>query len=515
MADSDTLTGKMLGRFQVLEKVGEGGMGVVYRAEDTRLNREVALKLIHPKHVQDEDARRRFIREAQAASGISHPNVCTIHSIEEEDGQLFLVLEFLEGQTLKDAMPDLASDWKALLDALIQGAEGLAEAHRRNVVHRDIKSANFWITPRGLVKIMDFGLAKQMGPAQPISTNDLTADFTNPGVTVGTTHYMSPEQARGREVDQRSDIFSFGVVLYEVAVRKLPFTGVSTVDVLDQILHGDPTPLTQLRPDVPAAYERAVAKCLRKSPEERYQSAADLVVDLKGLRRDIELGREGSRVSGSGPVAMATPSGPQPVAAASGTMQAVPGSSQCVLTAPEHKPLRSFAIAAGAVILLVAATIAGVVAFSAKHEAAGSKTNAGKPAVAVLAFENSTGDPKLAWYGKNAAELLAVDLSRLTNVDVISKQRIFDVLTQLKMESMPTLNAQNATEVAKKCGARLMVSGETLLLGGNIVLKAEISDVSGGRLLGAEKVTGVTEKNMLEKADELGGLLRERLKDVK
>lgn len=504
MADPDTLTGKTLGRFQVLEKVGEGGMGVVYRAEDTRLNREVALKLIHPKHVKDEDARRRFIREAQAASGISHPNVCTIHSIEEEDGQLFLVLEFLEGRTLKDALPDIGSDWKDLLDALIQGAEGLAEAHRRNVVHRDIKAANFWITPRGLVKIVDFGLAKQIGPVKPISSNDLTADFTDPGVTVGTTHYMSPEQARGREVDPRSDIFSFGVVLYEVAARKLPFTGASTVDVLDQILHGDPTPLSQLRSDVPADYERAVTKCLRKNPEERYQSAADLVVDLKELRRNMERGS----------VAMATPSGAQPAAAASGAIAAVPGSSHCVIARPENR-MRSLAIAAGAVILLVLATIGAVVLLSAKRDSAAAKALSGKPAVAVLAFENSTGDPKLAWYGKNATELLAVDLSKLTNVDVISKQRVFDVLKQLKMESMPTLDSQNATEVAKKCGARLMVRGDTLLLGGNIVLKAEISEVGDGRLLGAEKVTGVTEKNMLDKADELGGLLRDRLKDVK
>jgi serine/threonine protein kinase len=505
MADPETLTGKMLGRFQVLEKVGEGGMGVVYRAEDTRLNREVAIKLIHPKHVQDEEARRRFIREAQSASGISHPNVCTIHSIEEESGQLFLVLEFLEGRTLKDALPDIAGDWKTLLDALIQGAEGLAEAHRRNIVHRDIKSANFWVTPRGLVKIMDFGLAKQIGPARAISTNDLTADFTDPGVTVGTTHYMSPEQARGRDVDQRSDIFSFGVVLYEVAARKLPFTGASTVDVLDQILHGDPVPLCHVRPDVPADYERAVFKCLRKSPEERYQSAADLVVDLKELRRNLE----------RGPVAMATPSGPQPVAASSGTaVAAVSGSSHCVIVAPENR-MRSLLIAGGAVIALVLATVLGVVLASAKRESADAKARSSRPAIAVLAFENSTGDPKLAWYGKNASELLAVDLSKLTNVDVISKQRVFDVLKQLKMESMPTLDSQNATEVAKKCGARLMVRGDTLTLGGNIVLKAEISDVAGGRLLGAEKVTGVTEKNMLEKADELGALLRDRLKDVK
>ncbi len=506
MPDADTLTGKMLGRFQVLEKVGEGGMGVVYRAEDTRLNRQVAIKLIHPKHLKDEDARRRFTREAQAASTISHPNVCTIHSIEEEDGQLFLVLEFLEGRTFKEALTDINSDWKTLLDAVIQCAEGLSEAHRRNVVHRDIKSANFWITPRGLVKIMDFGLAKQIGPSRTISSNDLTADFTDPGVTVGTTHYMSPEQARGREVDPRSDIFSFGVVLYEMASGRLPFTGISTVDVLDQILHGEPTPLAQLRADVPADYERAVAKCLRKNPAERYQSAADLVVDLKDLRRNMDRGG----------VALATPSGPRLVEVPpSATATAVPASSQCIIAAPEHKPLRSLIIAALAVVVLVLATIGGVVLLSNKHDNAATAQAATKPAVAVLTFENSTGDAKLAWYGKNAADLLAVDLAKLTNVDIISKQRVFDVLKQLKMESMPTLDAANATEVAKKSGAKYMVRGDTLMAAGNIVLEAEISEVSSGRLLAAEKVTGVTEKNMLDKADELGGLLRDRLKDVK
>lgn len=515
MADSDSLSGRMLGRFLVREKVGEGGMGVVYRADDTRLNREVALKLIHPKHIKDDEARRRFIREAQAASGISHPNVCTIHSIEEEDGQLFLVLEFLEGRTLKEALPELRENWKDLLDALVQGAEGLAEAHRRNIVHRDIKSANFWITPRGLVKVMDFGLAKQIGPSKPISSSDITADFTNPGVTVGTTHYMSPEQARGREVDQRSDIFSYGVVMYEMAGGKLPFTGISTVDVLDQILHGEPAPLSTLRQGVPADYERATMKSLRKNVEERYQSAADLAVDLKELRRDIELGRERtpSPYSSAVPVAP-TSSASMPAVPASSTSIPAAGSASHIV--PAHRPLKSWLTIGAAVLALVLSTIGAVVALSGKKpQAAVIDATAGKPAVAVLAFENSTGDPKLTWYGSNAAELLAVDLSRLSNVDIISKQRIFDVLKQLKMEKMPTLDAQVSTEVAKKSGARLMVRGSTLMLGGAVVLQAEVSDIASGKVLAAERVTGVTEKNMLQKTDELGGMLRDRLKDVK
>lgn len=498
MPEDDSYTGRMLGRYRLLEKVGQGGMGVVYRAEDTRLNREVAIKLIHPNLLQDPDIRRRFLREAQAASAITHANVCIIHSIEEEEGQLFLVLEYLQGATLKEKTPELRGNLKALLDLVIQGAEGLAEAHRLGVVHRDIKSANIWVTQRGVVKIMDFGLAKQIG-AKPAADAGLTADFTDPGITIGTTHYMSPEQARGREVDPRSDIFSFGAVLYEVSTGKLPFQGTSTVDILDQILNHDPAPPSHLNPELPPEFDRIVMKTLRKDPQERYQTAADLVVDLKALRREMDTG----------------PRTPVP-----GTVPAVAGSSAAIPAAgppaPPPSTLRSALLILAAVIVVVGLTLGAVLLVSRRQPATQAPAPSGRPTVAVLAFDNRTGDERLNWYGTGAAELLAVELARLPNLDVISKQRVYDTLKQMRMkEKIPTLEAGVATEVARKSGATMMVRGDTLMLSGSIILKAEAVEVSTGRVLAAERVTGVTEQNMLGKVDELSRLIGEKLKAVK
>jgi len=324
---------------------------------------------------------------------------------------------------------------------------------------------------------------------------------------------MSPEQARGREVDQRSDIFSFGVVMYEVGAGKLPFTGISTVDVLDQILHGEPPPPSQVRPDVPGEYDRATMKCLRKNVEERYQTAADLVVDLKQLRRDLETGRTPAPYSSGAAPVMPMSSGSIPAHDSRPALDARGDSGSHAI--PQHRPLRSWLMIGVALVVLVGGTVGAVLGLSGKRQASAVEAASTKPAVAVLAFENSTGDPKLTWYGSNAAELLAVDLSKLNNVDIISKQKIFDVLKVLKMEKMPTLDSQVSTEVAKKSGARIMVRGSTLMLGGAVVLQAEASEVGSGKVIAAERVTGVTEKNMLEKTDELGGMLRERLKDVK
>ena len=299
MAQDDPIVGRTLGHYRFLEKVGQGGMGVVYRGQDTSLNREVALKLISPDLVKDPDSRRRFVREAQAASALTHPNVCTIHAIEEEEGQLFLVLEYLEGATLKERGPEIRSSLKSLLECLSQAAEGLAEAHRHGIVHRDIKSANLLITSRGQVKLVDFGLAKLMQESSPEA--DATRGLTGAGVTLGTTQYVSPEQALGRDVDPRSDIFSFGVVMYEAATGALPFPGRSAAETYDQILNHDPPPPSHASPELPAEFDRIVLKALRKDPGERYQTAADLVVDLKALRREYE--------SGSRPrLAPATPS---------------------------------------------------------------------------------------------------------------------------------------------------------------------------------------------------------------
>jgi TolB-like protein len=496
MTVGDPLVGRTLGHYRFLEKVGQGGMGVVYRGLDTRLNREVALKVVHPDLLADPDSRRRFLREAQAASALTHPNVCTIHSIEEEEGQLFLVLEFLEGRSLKEEAFEIGRGIKSLLDCLIQGAEGLAEAHRRGIVHRDIKSSNLWITPRGQVKIVDFGLAKML--EQEASEDDATRELTGSGTTVGTTSYMSPEQALGREVDPRSDIFSFGVVMYEAATQQLPFTGRSAAEVYDQILNRDPPPPSFARPDLPHELDRIVLKSLRKDPAERYQTAADLAVDLKALRREQESGSH-SRMS----VAPASASG-------------VPASALATAAAPRLSAARSAALVVAALLLVVTVTVGAVVMLSRHDTGEAVAAPRGRPTLAVMPFENRTGSSRLDWYGNGAAELLGVDLAQLPNVDAISKQRLYDVLGEMRPKGNPGgLDASVATEVARKSGATLMVRGDALELGGSVVLTAEIVDVKTGRVIGAERITGVDEKNMLEKVEQLAASLKDRLKEVK
>lgn len=480
------MVGQLLGRYRVEEKIGEGGMGVVYRAQDTRLNRTVALKLIHPDLLRDEEARQRFLREAQAASAMEHPNICTIHSIEETDGQLFLVLEYLDGQTLKQ-LHNLHTDARRMLDIAVQVTEGLAEAHRRFIVHRDIKSSNIMVTGRGLVKIMDFGLAKQVRRrARTVSAGAETTEITDTGVTIGTTAYMSPEQTRGRDVDERGDIFSLGVVLYEISTGRLPFTGATPVEVMDAVLNKEPAPPTRLNPDLPLEFERTVLKSLRKEPGERYASAADMLVDLKSLRREVETGPRSAR------------------------MAAPPGGA-------EARPAawKSALLVLGAMVLLVAATIGGVLAFSGKRQQeipAASLT--GRPSLAVMNFENHTGDDRFGRYGQGAAELLTVELAHAGNMDLVSSQRMFDVLRELKKE-MPSLDRTVATEIARRCGARLMLHGNVLKVADSVILKAEIIEVQSGRLVSAQRVVGVDDRNLLEKIDELSRLVREDLKALR
>jgi eukaryotic-like serine/threonine-protein kinase len=504
----EPLAGRTLGHYRILEEVGKGGMGVVWRAQDTRLDRIVALKQVHPDLLENADMRRRFLQEARAASAITHPNVCTIHAIEEEEGQLFLVLEFLEGATLKEKGPELARNPKALLDTLIQAAEGLAEAHRRGVVHRDVKSANIWVTPRGQVKLMDFGLAKSIRQAPAASEDAATQELTLTGMTVGTIHYMSPEQALGREVDPRSDIFSLGVVLYETATGRLPFVGVSPVETFDRILHHDPPPPSTANPDLSGEFDRIVMKSLRKDPEERYQTAADLVVDLKALRRSLDSGQHPT----SG--AMAAASGAFP-SAGSGGFAAAGSGAMAAAAAParRHSTLGSVVLVVSAMLAVVSLTLGAVTLMGKKKEAHAVAPASSRPALAVMMFENRTGETKYNWYGENTADLLRVVLSQLGKVDVISKQRMVDVAREMNAKS-DALDPSLATEVARRSGASWLVHGDALLVAGAVVLTAEIVDVTTGRVIGAERVTGVNEENMLDKVDELGRLLGERLKVI-